>query len=60
MMCALGKTRPPVTWFNVRAMEENDLRSQFRYIKSLGESGERIGRSRAHPYYLLRPTPPKG
>lgn len=53
-------------WFNVRAMEENDLRSLFRYIKSLGEPGEQVpaavgpGEEPKTPYYLLQPTPPKG
>ena len=60
------KTRPPMPWFNVRAMEENDLRSLFRYIKSLGEPGEQVpaavgpGEEPKTPYYLLQPTPPKG
>jgi hypothetical protein len=34
------KTLPPMPWYNVRAMEENDLRSLYRYIKSLGEPGD--------------------
>jgi hypothetical protein len=60
------KTRPPMPWFNVNAMEENDLRSLFRYIKSLGEPGkqapEAVGPDEEPktPYYLLQPTPPKG
>ena len=60
------KTRPPMPWFNVRAMEENDLRSLFQYIKSLGEPGEQMpeavgpGEEPKTPYYLLQPTPPKG
>lgn len=33
------KTRPPMPWFNVNVIEENDLRSLYRYIVSLGEPG---------------------
>jgi mono/diheme cytochrome c family protein len=32
-------TRPPMPWFNVRAMNEADLRSMYQYIRSLGASG---------------------
>ena len=28
-------TRPPMPWFNVRAMTEADLRSLYQYVKSL-------------------------
>lgn len=34
------QTLPPMPWYNVREMEENDLRSLYQYIKSLGEPGE--------------------
>jgi mono/diheme cytochrome c family protein len=34
------KTRPPMPWFNVRAMDDTDLRSLFQYIKSLGAPGD--------------------
>ena len=34
------KTSPPMPWYRVRAMEENELRSLYRYIKSLGDAGE--------------------
>ncbi|MFU0507769.1 hypothetical protein [Pseudaminobacter sp. NGMCC 1.201702] len=34
------KTRPPMPWFGVRALTDNELRSFFRYVKSLGEPGE--------------------
>jgi hypothetical protein len=34
------KTRPPMPWYNVRAMDESDLQSLYRYIKSLGEVGK--------------------
>jgi mono/diheme cytochrome c family protein len=32
--------KPPMPWFNVRAMTESDLRSMYRFIKSLGPAGE--------------------
>ena len=33
------KTRPPMPWFNVHAMKDDELRSFYRYVKSLGEPG---------------------
>jgi mono/diheme cytochrome c family protein len=32
-------TRPPMPWFNVRAMTDTDLRALYQYVKSLGVSG---------------------
>ena len=32
-------TRPPMPWFNVRAMTDADLRAMYQYVKSLGVSG---------------------
>jgi mono/diheme cytochrome c family protein len=32
-------TRPPMPWFNVRAMNDTDLRALYQYVKSLGVSG---------------------
>jgi hypothetical protein len=34
------KTRPPMPYYNVHAMDESDLRSLYLYIKSLGAPGE--------------------
>lgn len=34
------ETRPPMPWFNLRAMTETELRSFYLYVKSLGEPGE--------------------
>ena len=48
-------TRPPMPWFNVRAMTDGDLRALYRYVKSLGVSG------RAAPTFLppdKHPKPP--
>jgi len=33
--------RPPMPWFNLRAMTDDDLRALYRYIDHLGASGER-------------------
>ena len=33
------KTRPPMPWFGVHAMTDDELRSFYRYVKSLGEPG---------------------
>lgn len=33
------KARPPMPWFNVHAMKDDELRSFYRYVKSLGEPG---------------------
>ena len=34
------KTRPPMPWFGLHAMTDNELRSIYQYVKSLGEPGE--------------------
>lgn len=34
------RSLPPMPWYNVRAMPENDLRSLYRYIRSLGDPGD--------------------
>jgi hypothetical protein len=34
--------QPPMPWFNIRAMEETDIRSLYRYIRSLGDPGEEV------------------
>jgi hypothetical protein len=61
------KTLPPMPWYRVRAMEENDVRSLYRYIKSLGEAGKQaptaIGPDAEPmtPYVVLDPPkPPAG
>jgi mono/diheme cytochrome c family protein len=33
------ETRPPMPWFNVHALSEAELRSFYRYVKSLGDPG---------------------
>ncbi len=34
------KTRPPMPWWILNAMTENDLKSMHRFLKSLGDAGE--------------------
>ena len=52
---------PPMPWYNVRAMPEDDLRSLYRYIKSLGEPGEQAptavppGEKPRTPFVVLAP-----
>lgn len=33
-------TRPPMPWFNVQAMTDQDLRDLYQYVKSLGMAGK--------------------
>ena len=33
------KSRPPMPWFGVHGMTDDELRSFYRYVKSLGEPG---------------------
>jgi mono/diheme cytochrome c family protein len=33
-------TRPPMPWFSVRAMRDDDLRSMYRYVRGLGPAGQ--------------------
>jgi mono/diheme cytochrome c family protein len=60
------ETRPPMPWYNVRELEESDVRSLYQYIKSLGDPGdptpEAVGPDEepTTPYYpLIPPTMPK-
>lgn len=34
------KRRPPMPWFNLNAMAEDDLRAIYRFARSLGEPGQ--------------------
>jgi mono/diheme cytochrome c family protein len=33
---------PPMPWFNLKAMNDDDLRSIYRFIRNLGAKGERV------------------
>jgi hypothetical protein len=46
-------TLPPMPWYQVQAMDESDMRSLYRYIKSLGQPGE------SAPYYRNPSLEPK-
>ncbi len=58
------KTRPPMPWFSLNAMREEDLRALYRFIVSLGEPGEPApayvppDQEPATPYALF-PSPPE-
>jgi hypothetical protein len=46
--------RPPMPWLAVNAMSDQDLRAIYKYIKSLGEKGEKA------PEYLPPGVEAKG
>ncbi len=56
--------RPPMPWFNLRAMSERDLRAVYRYVRHLGPAGAEApawvppGREPSGPYIQF-PAPPK-
>jgi mono/diheme cytochrome c family protein len=57
---------PPMPWYSLRQMPEADMRSLYRYIKSLGDPGEQVppalaaGEQPRTPYIVLAPpqSPP--
>ena len=57
-------TRPPMPWFNVRAMTDSDLRALYRYVRHLGPTGKPApaylppGQTPAGPVVEF-PAPPK-
>lgn len=58
------KRRPPMPWFNLNHMAENDLRALYRFIRSLGDPGQPApaylepGVTPPQPYAKF-PAPPK-
>ena len=38
---ARAPRRPPMPWFNLRDMSDDDLRAMYRFIRDLGPKGER-------------------
>ena len=57
-------TRPPMPWFNVRAMSAGDLRAMYRYVRSLGPAGKPapayLPPDKTPPEPVVRfPAPPK-
>jgi hypothetical protein len=59
------KTRPPMPYYNVNALEEKDVRSLYQYIKSLGDPGDPVpaaaapGDTPKTPYIVFVPVLPK-
>jgi len=55
------RSLPPMPWYNVRVIPESDIRSLYRYIKSLGEPGEQAptalpaGAAPRTPFIVLAP-----
>jgi mono/diheme cytochrome c family protein len=59
------KTRPPMPWFTLNTMKEEDLKAIYRFIRYLGPGGEAApayvppDQEPKTPYALF-PSPPKG
>lgn len=57
--------RPPMPWMNVNRFSETDARALYRFIRSLGVSGERAPLAVAPdvepvtPFFVLEPTGPR-
>lgn len=49
-----AETRPPMPWFGLRAMSDDDLRSIYRYVRSLAPLGDPA------PAYLPPGVTPQG
>jgi mono/diheme cytochrome c family protein len=53
---------PPMPWFNLKAMNDDDLRSIYRFIQNLGPKGARVpaaagpGQPVATPFIVFEPT----
>jgi mono/diheme cytochrome c family protein len=58
------ETRPPMPWFNLRTMSEQDLRAIYRYVRHLGAAGEAAPAyippdKEPPPPFITFPAPPK-
>jgi mono/diheme cytochrome c family protein len=57
--------RPPMPWFNLRALSDQDLRAMYRFIKQLGPQGAETpayvppDQAPKTPAILFVPQPPK-
>ncbi|MGH6922309.1 MAG: hypothetical protein ACRED5_00935 [Propylenella sp.] len=56
-------TRPPMPWFNIRAMTETDVRSLHRYVTSFENKGEKAPdfvppEQEPPPPFIQWPAPP--
>lgn len=58
------ETRPPMPWYNLRALDESEMRSLFQYIVSLGDPGPAApsyvppGEKPSFPYVNFVPVMP--
>jgi mono/diheme cytochrome c family protein len=58
------KVRPPMPWYTVNIMQEEDLKAFYQFVKSMGPAGEPApayvppGQEPKTPYALF-PSPPK-
>ena len=61
MAQARAARRPPMPWFNLRDMSDDDLLAIYRYARSLGPTGEPApayvppGEIPASPYIVFEP-----
>ena len=59
------RSRPPMPWFTLNIMKEDDLRAIYRFTRSLGDPGNPApqyvppGEEPKTPYALF-PSPPEG
>lgn len=59
------KARPPMPWFNLNAMKDEDLRAIYQFIRHLGPGGQPApayvppDQEPAPPYALFPPPPPQ-
>lgn len=60
-----SELRPPMPWFNVRAMTERDVRAIYRYLKYAGPAGQPApayvppDKTPNPPFVQFPPPPPK-
>jgi len=47
-------SRPPMPWFAIQAMTDEDLRALYRYVRSLGAAGKPA------PAYVMPLVTPRG
>lgn len=61
MLRARSEMRPPMPWFSLRDMKDEDLRALYQYIRSLGAKGDMApayvppGQKIATPYFEFVP-----
>jgi mono/diheme cytochrome c family protein len=60
-----ARTRPPMPWWALHAMSDSDLRSMYRFIRSLGPKGHHVptyvppAQEPTTPYLSLEPQMPR-